>query len=288
MTDRAFRFGVVAGQARTGAEWVATARRVEELGYDILLIPDTRFTLAPFPALAAAAAVTTTLHIGTYVLSAPNRSPALVAWEAATLQTLSDGRFELGIGGGRPGGESDAVAVADGYGTPAERVRRVAATIEAVREVPVPPRILVAASRPRMLELAAAEADIVTLGLPPSTMPAELFRTAAELRSRAGDRPIELLSSIAAVAPTVDAVPYWVSRQVGGDARAMAAAGGAAFLIGDPDTIAAELLRRREEAGFSYVAVNAMFMDAFEPVLNRLRPPSASAPDSRPHALRRP
>jgi alkanesulfonate monooxygenase SsuD/methylene tetrahydromethanopterin reductase-like flavin-dependent oxidoreductase (luciferase family) len=162
----------------------------------------------------------------------PTARPPSSPGETATLQTLSDGRFELGIGGGRPGGESDAVAVADGYGTPAERVRRVASTIAAARELPVPPRILVAASRSRMLELAAAEADIVTLGLPPSTPSAELFRTAATLRARAGDRPIELLSSIAA-----------------------------------------ELLRRREDGGFSYVAVNAMFMDAFEPVMSRLRPP---------------
>src|SRR5262245_35521847 len=105
MTDREFRFGVVAGKAASGAEWAATARRAEGLGYDTLLVPDTLNTFAPFAALAAAAAVTTTLRIGTYVLSAPNRSPGLVAWEAETLQQLSGGRFELGIGGGRPGAE---------------------------------------------------------------------------------------------------------------------------------------------------------------------------------------
>src|SRR3954447_9336784 len=95
MSEREFRFGVVAGKAPSGAEWAATARRAEELGYDTLLVPDTLNTFAPFPALAAAAAATTSLRVGSYVLSAPNRTPGLVTWEAETLQQLSDGRFEL-------------------------------------------------------------------------------------------------------------------------------------------------------------------------------------------------
>src|SRR4051812_6654241 len=122
MTEREFRFGVVAGSAPSGADWIATARRAEELGYDTLLIPDTLHTFAPFPALAAAAAVTTGLRVGTYVLSAPNRSPGLVAWESEGLQRLSDGRFELGIGGGRPGAERDAAELGGVFGTPADRV----------------------------------------------------------------------------------------------------------------------------------------------------------------------
>ena len=271
MTERAFRFGVVAAQARSGAEWAGTARKAEQLGYDALLVPDTLFTLAPFAALAAAATATTALRLGTYVLSAPNRTPAQVAWEARTLQTLSDGRLELGIGGGRPSGEADAVALAGGFGTPAERLNRVAESIRAVRDLPEPPPILVAASRPGMLRLAAEQADIVTFGLPPATPFAELARTADRFRELAGSRAVELQVNVAAVAPTVDALPYWVSRQVGGDARALAAAGAASFLIGSPDEIAGELRRRRAEAGFSYIAINAMFMDQFEPVLARLR-----------------
>ncbi|MEU4427668.1 LLM class flavin-dependent oxidoreductase [Actinoplanes sp. NPDC024001] len=273
MTERAFRFGVVAGLAHSGTEWVGIARKAEQLGYDALLVPDTLFTLAPFAALASAAAVTSSLRVGSYVLSAPNRTPAQVAWEARSLQTLSDGRLELGIGGGRPAAEADAVALGGGFGTPGERLRRVAETIRAVRELPEPPPILIAAGKPGMLRLAAEQADMVTFGLPPGVPFAELARMAERFRGMAGDRAgeVELQFNVAAVAPTVDALPYWVSRQVGGDARAMAAAGGASFLIGEPDRIADELRRRRDEAGFSYVAVNAMFMDRFEPVLRRLR-----------------
>ena len=93
----------MAGPAASGAAWLERARAVEAAGYDLLLLPDTRFTPSPFPALAAAAAVTTRLLVAPWVLAAPLRSPAVVVREAAALQLLSGGRFELAIGTGRPG-----------------------------------------------------------------------------------------------------------------------------------------------------------------------------------------
>lgn len=272
MTERAFRFGVIAGQARSGAEWAATARRAEELGYDILLIPDTLFTLSPFAALAAAAAATSMLRVGTYVLNAPNRTPAHVAWETRSLQTISDGRFELGIGGGRPNGSADTAALGGLWGTPGERLSRTADTIAAARQLPAPPNVLVAASKPGMMRLAADQADAVTFGLPPTTTPSELFRAAEAFRglSNRADQ-VELLVGVTAFAPSIFALPESLSRQVGGDPREMAASGAAAFLIGDADQAAEELLRRRAEGGFSYYAINGPFMDAFAPVVQRLR-----------------
>lgn len=273
MTEREFRFGVVAGKAPSGAEWAATARRAEELGYDTLLIPDTLHTYAPFPALAAAAAVTSTLRVGTYVLSAPNRSPGLVAWESETLQQLSGGRFELGLGGGRPGAEHDAEALGGAFGSPADRLERVAETVAAVRKLESPPPVLLAASRPRMLRLAARQADIVALGLPPQATEPELASTVAALREAAGDRidAIELHLNVAAVTETADDIPPWLSRMVGGDPRAMAAGGGIAFLTGSPERIADQLTRRRAELGISYIGVSGLFMEQFAPVLRRLR-----------------
>ncbi|GID95596.1 LLM class flavin-dependent oxidoreductase [Amorphoplanes digitatis] len=264
-----FRFGLVAGNARTGTEWVATARRAEELGYDTLLVPDTLHTLSPFAALAAAAAGTTTLRLGTYVLSAPNRSPGLVAWETRSLQLLSGGRFELGIGGGRPGAERDAAALGGDFGTPGERLRRVADTIRTVREGAGAPPILVAASRPGMLRLAADQADIVALGLPPQSSEDELAAMVATLGDRAG--AVELHVNVAAVAETADDVPEWLSRMVGGDPREMARAGGIAFLLGGPGEIAETLLRRRAELGISYIGVSGLFMEQFAPVIDLLR-----------------
>ncbi len=273
MTEREFRFGVVAGKASSGAEWAATARRAEELGYDTLLIPDTLNTFAPFAALAAAAAVTRTLRVGTYVLSAPNRAPGLVAWETETLQQLSDGRFELGIGGGRPGAERDAEALGGEFGTPGDRIARVTETIAAVRKLDNAPRVLVAASRPRMLRLAAEHADTVAMGLPPHSTEPELARTVAALQEAAGDRfaQLEVHVNVAAVAAAPDEIPPWVSRMVGGDPREMAAAGGIAFLTGSAEQIADLLCRRREEFDVSYIGVSAFFMEQFAPVVGLLR-----------------
>src|SRR5262252_8780820 len=108
MTGHPFRFGVVAALARTGDEWAEKARRVESLGYSSLVMPDgLRYTLAPVPALAAAAAGTRTLHVGTYVIANDFRNPVLLAKEAATLDVLSGGRFELGMGAGRPAAAED-------------------------------------------------------------------------------------------------------------------------------------------------------------------------------------
>ena len=273
MADRRFRFGVVAGQAGTAVEWTGLARRAEELGYSTFLIPDTRHTLAPFPALAALASATRTLRVGTYVLSAANRTPAMVAWESQTLAFLSGDRFELGIGAGRPDAEQDAHALGVPYGEPGARIALVAETIEAVRaRIGSDSPILVAASRPRMFELAAQHADIVALGLPPGSTADALGAAVSRLRELAGARfdRLELHINTAAVTSSVAEVPDWVSRMVGGDPRAMAAAGGIGFLTGTPIVIADLLRRRRDELGISYVAVSAAFMEALAPVVAQL------------------
>src|SRR5438067_13855526 len=99
--QRAFRFGVAAHKARARQEWAEAARKVEALGYATLLMAD-HFgdLLAPFPALVAAVDATTTLRLGTLVLCNDFRHPAVLAQEAATIDLLSDGRLELGLGAG--------------------------------------------------------------------------------------------------------------------------------------------------------------------------------------------
>ena len=94
---------MVAAQARSGEEWAQKARHVESMGYATLLMPDgLQHSLAPLPALTAAAMATRTLRVGTYVIANDYRNPVMLAKEAATVDVLSDGRFELGIGAGRP------------------------------------------------------------------------------------------------------------------------------------------------------------------------------------------
>ena len=100
---RPFRFGVVAPLRSDLPTWLARARRIADSGYSTLLMPD--FPLlqpAPAPTLAIAAALTD-LRVGTWVYASPLRPAWLTAWEAHSLSQLTDGRFELGIGTGRPG-----------------------------------------------------------------------------------------------------------------------------------------------------------------------------------------
>src|SRR4051794_16411776 len=99
---REFRFGVQASAARTATEWAEQARAIEDLGYSTLFMPDhfVDTALAPMVALAFAAAATTTLRVGMLVLGNDYKHPAVVAKEAATLDVLSDGRLEFGLGAG--------------------------------------------------------------------------------------------------------------------------------------------------------------------------------------------
>ena len=98
---RKFRFGIQLATAPTGAEWATLARRAEDLGYSTLFVPD-HFgdQLAPVPALMAAADATTTLRVGALVFDNDYKHPVVLAKEAATLDVLSGGRLELGIGAG--------------------------------------------------------------------------------------------------------------------------------------------------------------------------------------------
>src|SRR5260370_14881650 len=99
---RPFRFGVISGNALSRAEWIAKARKAEELGYTTLLVPDhITVGIAPLTALAVAAQATTSLRVGSLVFCNSFRHPALLAKEVATLDLLSEGRFELGLGAGQ-------------------------------------------------------------------------------------------------------------------------------------------------------------------------------------------
>jgi probable F420-dependent oxidoreductase len=293
---RAFRFGVVAAQARSGEEWLQKAQRIEALGYSTLVVPDgLRYTLAPLPALACAAAATRTLRVGTYVLDNDFRNPVLLAKEAATLDLLSGGRLELGIGAGRPAAEADNRMLGIAFESGGIRLARLAESLSLLKPLlegrpaslngthysvdnaqvdPKPaqqprPPILVAASGKHMLRLAAREADIVALGVAPTATEAEVAEKIAWLREAAGDRfdQIELNMNMMAVGQEI---ARYVASQFGLDAEALGRTGAASALVGSTQAMCDTLERRRETLGISYVVVGDELMDALAPVVERL------------------
>src|SRR2546429_3308983 len=223
-----FRFGVNVRTAGSHAEWADKARKVERLGYSVLLVPDhLAELLAPFPALAGAAAATTRLRVGTAVLNNDFRHPVLLAREAATLDVLSDGRLELGLGAGHMQSEYEQAGLTFDPG--ATRVERLEEAVVIVKRLPegepvtfsgrhyrltghtIHPRpiqrprppVFIGGNAPRLLTVAAREADIVGLtgitfrrgGKEPDVSD---FRGSVVdervrlVREAAGDRPLEL------------------------------------------------------------------------------------------------
>ncbi|GHO60435.1 LLM class flavin-dependent oxidoreductase [Ktedonobacter robiniae] len=132
--SRAFRFGVLSGGIPSRSEWIMKARQAEDLGYATLLVPDhITGAMAPLTALGVAAGVTTSLRLGSFVLSNDFHHPAVLAKEVATLDVLSEGRFEIGLG---------AVFLASDYrqaGIPFDpagtRIRRLEETVQIMKHL---------------------------------------------------------------------------------------------------------------------------------------------------------
>ena len=296
-SSRPFRFGVVAAVARSADEWLARVRRVEALGYAILVIPDNlRYTLAPIPALSVAAAATTTLRLGTYVLANDLRHPVSLAKEVATLDLLSSGRLELGIGAGRPDSEAENRMLGLPFDSGAVRVARLAESIALLKALfsgqkpstagtyyhsanaeisPLPvqqphPPLLVAGAGRQMLSLAAREADIIGFGLPPDATEAVVAERIGWVREAAGERfrNLEFNLNLMAVG---DQVPRQLAARLGLSARDLADRGSVAALLGTPDDMCQQLLERRERLGLSYILVSDELMEAFAPVVERLK-----------------
>src|SRR5665213_2096614 len=121
--SRPFRFAAQLSGATDARSWVDQARKVEDLGFSTLLMPD-HFgdQLAPIPALMAAAAATSTLKVGALVFDNDYRHPLILAKEAASLDLLSDGRLELGLGAGWMKTDYEESGIA--YDAPSVRVDR--------------------------------------------------------------------------------------------------------------------------------------------------------------------
>ena len=307
MPVRPFRFGVTAPTPSGGTDWVERARRVEQLGYSILVVPDHfRDHLAPVPALTAAALATTRLRVGSLVFSNDFRHPAVLAKEAATIDVLSGGRFELGLGGGWLRAEYDQTGIPfEAPGTRVERLEEAVTIIKGLlagervtfagrhytiadlegRPTPVQrphPPIAIGGGGRRTLTLAAREASIVGLvprarrdgsGLDMTDLSDAATREKLEwVRSAAGERfdSLEIHALIQAVAVgerRTAAADDLASRfKVARDVVLETPY----VLLGTIEEMCESLRQRRERYGISYLTVFERDMEVFAPVVARL------------------
>jgi probable F420-dependent oxidoreductase len=308
MTTRPFRFGVQASVASNRSAWVELARRVEAHGYATLTMPD-HFSdqLAPVPALMAAADATETLRVGALVWDNDFKHPVVLGKELSTIDVLSDGRLEIGLGAGWMATDYEQAGLP--YDPPGVRIDRLLEALEILRSLfdegpchfagkhytvnglvglpkpvqrPSPP-ILIGGGGKRMLGVAARHADIVGINgtMTAGTVGAEALGTMTGaavdekvgwVRDAAGARLDEIELSIRAVF-----VQVTEDRAAAADALSR----GLGFapddvlvtpfvLIGTTDQIIDDLLERRERWGSSYVLVGAADVDDFAPVVAEL------------------
>jgi alkanesulfonate monooxygenase SsuD/methylene tetrahydromethanopterin reductase-like flavin-dependent oxidoreductase (luciferase family) len=273
MVDQPFRFGIVATPeqrpgatpAATAAAWQQLARSVENAGYSSLLVPDTMQTLSSLPSCAVAAGATSSLRVGPYVLSVPNRRPELIAHDSAALHVLTGRRFELGLGAGRPGAEADAAALGMPFGSPVERIRQLEAAAAAVRSANPEIPIMIAGSGPKLLTLAGHIADIVAFGLSAEAGIDEL-RQAVD-RVNGSGRDIELSINLLCVG---DDPPPYLRRWLNLDLPDLIARKSISVLTGSVAEMVDTLGTLRETCGVSYICAGSAFLERLTPVVAQL------------------
>lgn len=305
---RRFRFGIQLSTARDAADWAEQARRAEALGYDTLFLPD-HFgdQLAPIPALMAAADATTELRLGTLVFDNDYKHPLVLAKELATIDRLSGGRVEVGLGAGwmasdyeqsgipmdRPGVRVDrleeGIAVLKGCFAPGPfsfegEHYRITGYEGLPKPVQSPPPLIIGGGARRVLSIAAREADIV--GINPSIHSGQVDAAAAQdgaaartdeklrwVREAAGDRYPDLEVNMLQFAGIV-------TDDRAGTAEMMAPLFGLPpdevetyphACIGTVEQIVEDLQARRERWDVSYLVFQGETMEPMAPVVARLR-----------------
>ncbi|MGS2808217.1 LLM class flavin-dependent oxidoreductase [Nocardia sp. MW-W600-9] len=257
------RFGIVL-TPRSGAQWTRAVVDAEQQGYATVLLPDTLYTPSPLPALAAAAAVTTNLRLRPNVLAAPLRTTGSAVREVAALQLLSAGRFELGLGTGRPDAHVEAEKLGMPWGSAGERRQQLIDTATAVRaQVDPAPPIVIAANGPRMLATAAAHADRVLLAAAPDATEDELAHLVTTVTERT-DRDVRFTLQLVGVG---EQLPAWLSAGLGYTASELRDANAAGLLPSDPQAAMDILESRSARYGIDELIVPGELADAFAPTL---------------------
>ncbi|WP_343995147.1 LLM class flavin-dependent oxidoreductase, partial [Terrabacter terrae] len=208
---RPFRFGVVAPVLTDMATWRHQLQRIADSGVSTLLMPDVpHWQPAPAPTLAMAAACTN-LRVGTWVYASPLRPAWSTAWEAHSMSVLTEGRFEMGIGTGRPGIEDELRQLGMPVASPTERLARARETVTALRELDGPDAhtpVVMAVRGPRARALALDLADTVTIAAVASDSRASVTDLARGLQAV---RDVELALHVPVVGDTV--APFMASAR---------------------------------------------------------------------------
>lgn len=306
--SRPFRFGVQANGSLSARAWTELARRVEGLGYSTLTMPD-HFDdqLAPVPALTAAAAVTESLRVGALVWDNDYKHPLVLAKELATMDVLSEGRVEIGLGAGWMIADYEQSGIP--YDSAKVRIDRFVEGLAVIKglmgaepfsftgehyritnhnglpkpvQAPCPP-ILIGGGGKRVLSIAAREADIVGINATMSagvigasvfdTMTAEMVdEKVGIVREAAGSRWNDIEMNIRAflVNVTDDAAGAadGIAKMLGVTPAQVDETPFA--LVGPTSKLIDDLIARRDRWGFSYVIVGMNDVEAFAPVVAAL------------------
>ena len=302
---RPFRFGVALDSNEGRRDRVIeTARRAEAAGVDVLLASDHLGNWGALSRLQVAAEATS-LRVGTLVLNNDLRHPPVLAQDLATVDAMTDGRLEIGLGAGWNRPEYEAAGLP--FDPPADRLRRMRASLRMIRQAlsegridheaddaypairqdglprsvqrPHPP-FLVGGGGPKLLAFAAKEADII--GIDPRSLPggggdpADITGEAVDrkvgwIREAAGDRWAQLEINIAVwqVDPefhTRSGPPPPRARGISEEELVLSPH----YLVGDTDEMVETLLARRQRWGASYITLNAGDLEVLEPVIARL------------------
>ena len=303
-----FRFGVQLSNASSGAAWRDLARSIEGLGYSSLFIPDHfEDQFGPLVALTVAAEATTELKVGSLVFGNDYRHPVVLAKEIATLDLMSEGRVEFGLGAGWMTTDYEQSGIAND--PPGVRISRMAESLGVMKSLwstgaatlagehytitgavgaPLPhsrphPPIIIGGGGRRVLGIAAREADIV--GVNPSLAagyvgPEVLETTTAEyydqriawIREAAGDRfdalELQCLTFLVQIVPDREDAVGRLASMMGVTPEQVD--GSPIALVGTIEQIAERLVERRERFGFSYIVVHEAEMEEFAPVVAAL------------------
>jgi probable F420-dependent oxidoreductase len=308
--DRKFRFGVMAPGAESARQYRDGARRWEDLGYSTLFVPDhfVDHPLAPIPAMAMVAEATQRLRVGSLVLGNDYKHPVVLAREAATIDLLSDGRLELGIGAGWMTVDYDKAGLP--LDRPSTRIDRLAESVAVLKALfgdgpvtfagkhyqitgldggpsvvqrPHPP-IIIGGGGQRVLSLAAREADIVGINANLQRGTAEHPDTARSLsadatdqklawvRAAAGDRfaDLEIQQYAGFVLFTDDRPSLAEAMAPAFGVTAQTALETPIAIVGTVEQMVDDLEARRERWQMSYIVVDDTVAEEFAPVVARL------------------